>query len=368
MDPGRGSPNSYGVDQLSITVAQAVSWGLAAVRKRGESRLPMYQFCGSAEQFCGAGCLHGFGDCSTNSTSVASNLTATATRNLTPRATTESICPAINETMYRTETPRLSSPHSDFFRIINGAIQSSYKFYIDVHQLEVINMGFTSIQPYTTDVLSIEIAQRYMWMRADNQNTCATTLQADDIKGIVHYSGSNSTAVPTSTKRNYTGGCVDEPLASLIPMAQLNPTNSDVSFTKDDTIAANSDLLFKWYLSGTTLMSRNEDPTLVRVLANGTAPTYSGDLIPDLPEMCKWIYIIVESAIPLNHPIHLHGHDFFILVAGSGSYSSSTPLNLVNPPRRDTASMHMADAWSCWVVYFYGVCAADCGKGGGRVG
>jgi FtsP/CotA-like multicopper oxidase with cupredoxin domain len=258
----------------------------------------------------------------------------------------------VNQTGERFELPAKFEPGKTYlFRIINGAIQSSYKFYIDGHKLEVINMDFTNIQPYTTDVVSIEIGQRYMvlvkadqpagnyWMRADNQNACAATIQADDIKGIVRYSGSNSTAVPTSTKHNYTGGCEDEPLASLIPMAKINPTNSDVSFTKDVTIGANSDFLFKWYLSGTTFMSHYEDPTLVRVLANGTAPTTSGDLILDLPEMGKWVYIIVESAIPLNHPIHLHGHDFFVLAAGSGTYSSSTPLNLVNPPRRDTANM-----------------------------
>lgn len=32
------------------------------------------------------------------------------------------------------------------FRIINAAIQSTYKFYIDGHKVEVINMDFTNIQ------------------------------------------------------------------------------------------------------------------------------------------------------------------------------------------------------------------------------
>lgn len=177
------------------------------------------------------------------------------------------------------------------------------------------------------------------WMRADNQNACSATIQADDIKGIVRYSGSAG-ATPTTTKYNYTTECVDEPLASLIPMAQINATDKDLSWTKDVTIAASSQQLFKWYLSGTTFDSRYEDPTLVRVLANDTAPTYSGNLILDLPTMGQWIYIVVQSTIPLPHPIHLHGHDFFILAAGTGSYSAgSTVLNLNNPPRRDTANM-----------------------------
>lgn len=260
-----------------------------------------------------------------------------------------------NQTGQRFELPTKFEPGKTYLlRIINGAIQSSYKFYIDGHQLEVINMDFTNIKPYTTDILSIEIGQRYMvlvkadqaagnyWMRADNQNACAQTVQAEDIKGIVRYSGSNSTGVPTTTKYNYTGACVDEPLSSLVPVVPLNPTSSDLSVVKDVTIGANSDLLFKWYLSGTTFMSHYEDPTLVRILANGSAPSYSGELILDLPDMGKWVYIVIQSAIPLNHPIHLHGHDFFVLAAGSGTYSSSTPLNMVNPPRRDTANLPAA--------------------------
>jgi hypothetical protein len=64
-------------------------------------------------------------------------------------------------------------------------------------------------------------------------------------------------------------------------------------------------------------------------------------LILDLPDLHKWIYIIVQSAIPLNHPIHLHGHDFLILGARSGTYSHQE-LNMFNHPRHDTANMPAA--------------------------
>lgn len=184
------------------------------------------------------------------------------------------------------------------------------------------------------------------WMRADNQNACAATTQATDIKGIIRYSNSantSTTSYPTTTGYSYTGECVDEPLASLIPMAQINPTNADADYTKDVTNENNGENMFKWYLSGTTFNSNYADPTLVRILDNGTEPGYSGDLNLDLPNLGEWIYIIIQSDVPLPHPIHLHGHDFFILAAGSGTYApGSTPLNLNNPPRRDTANMPAA--------------------------
>ena len=42
----------------------------------------------------------------------------------------------------------------------------------------------------------------------------------------------------------------------------------------------------------------------------------------------------------VNHPIHLHGHDFWIIGQETGTFNLSTStLNLVNPPRRDVATL-----------------------------
>ena len=180
------------------------------------------------------------------------------------------------------------------------------------------------------------------WMRSDNQNACAATTQALDIKGIVRYVGSSG-ATPTTTGYNYTGECVDEPIESLVPIVALDATNDDIEFTYDVTVAPNgaSPNLFKWYLSGTTFESQYGDPTLVHLIENGTLPTYSGNLILDIPDN-EWVYVIVESGIPVPHPVHLHGHDFHILAEGAGSFDSSVVLNLKNPARRDTALLPAA--------------------------
>jgi len=44
--------------------------------------------------------------------------------------------------------------------------------------------------------------------------------------------------------------------------------------------------------------------------------------------------------VPIPHPIHLHGHDFYVLGSGSGIFNISTSpstLTYNNPPRRDVA-------------------------------
>lgn len=44
--------------------------------------------------------------------------------------------------------------------------------------------------------------------------------------------------------------------------------------------------------------------------------------------------------------MHLHGHDFYILGTGTGTFSaSSASLNYVNPPRRDTVQL-VSQGWA----------------------
>ena len=82
-----------------------------------------------------------------------------------------------------------------------------------------------------------------------------------------------------------------------------------------------------------------ENPALLQVLNEVTAFDTS-DAIIELPDADQWVYVVVQTALAVTHPIHLHGHDFFVLAQETGTYSaSSTTLNLNNPPRRDVAML-----------------------------
>nr|XP_036580720.1 laccase-1 precursor [Colletotrichum truncatum]KAF6788792.1 laccase-1 precursor [Colletotrichum truncatum] len=89
-------------------------------------------------------------------------------------------------------------------------------------------------------------------------------------------------------------------------------------------------------------------PTLQQIV-NGTTSWETDDAVIKLSEAGQWVYFVVETTLAVPHPIHLHGHDFFILAQGSGTYSSSVTLNTSNPPRRDTAllpaSGYLVMAW-----------------------
>lgn len=265
-----------------------------------------------------------------------------------------------NQTGYvsgsRFVAPKTLTPGKKYlFRIINSAIQSTFKVYLDNHQFTVIANDFVPITPYTTNVLNINIGQRYdviveatqstgsFFFRADNQNACAGTVQSLDIRAVVNYDGSAVTDGSSGTAYSYTGECVDEPVTSLVPVAPMTVGNANVNVgTLDVVVQGNDAQLYKWYLSGTTFLAEYNDPTLLAVMGNKTLPTDSGALLIELKQPKQWVYIIVESAIALPHPLHLHGHDFFILAEGAGTYSADVPLTLVNPPRRDTALMPAA--------------------------
>ncbi|KAI6836929.1 Laccase-3 [Hortaea werneckii] len=237
-------------------------------------------------------------------------------------------------------------------RLVNSAIQSTFAFYIDSHKMKVIANDFVPIVPYETDVLFINIGQRYevlvtfdqeiddYWMRSDNQQSCASLVKPYNIKGIIRYEGSAG-KVPTSTAHSYTADCKDEPLSKLVPYYKMNVGTIDDQIAKTVTIGGNggNPNLYKWSLSGTTFTSKWEHPTLEAITEKGTIPDYSGNLAIEVPNLGEWVYIIIDSPIPFPHPIHLHGHDFFVVAQGTGLYNSNVELNLENPPRRDVAMM-----------------------------
>ena len=237
-------------------------------------------------------------------------------------------------------------------RLVNTAIQSTFKFHIDGHKFKVIAMDFVPIEEYETDIVSISIGQRYdlileanqepgnYWIRSDNQQPCAQLI-VPETTGILNYKGV-AMSNPTTTGLQYEPSCGDEPFEKLVPIVKMTAGAQSIDPYHETNLIgpwSENPNLFKWTLSGTTFLSKWEDPTLYSIWEDGTVPDYSGNLAIEVPKLGEWVYFIMDSPIPLPHPIHLHGHDFFVLAQGLGAYSSSVALNLDNPPRRDTAVM-----------------------------
>lgn len=62
-------------------------------------------------------------------------------------------------------------------------------------------------------------------------------------------------------------------------------------------------------------------------------------IIP-LPRTDTWVLLIIETALNVPHPVHLHGHDFLVVAQGSGPYRppQQTLTHAAGTiPKRDTA-------------------------------
>lgn len=247
-------------------------------------------------------------------------------------------------------------------RLVNAAADTHFKFAIDNHTLEVIASDFVPIQPYTTDALNIAIGQRYdvivtanatadnYWLRAIAQTACSNNANPSNIKGIVRYD-SASTADPTSTASHYASvdECVDEPMASLVPYVSVDASDlADVSENFAVAVGATAGR-FWWSMGNSTFVNEWAYPSIQQVYeGNNTWSEKQNCYI--LPEANKWVYWIVQTNLGVPHPLHLHGHDFWVLGQGSGTYDESTAeLSTVNVPRRDVVLLPA----SGWVAFAF---------------
>ncbi|PYH37300.1 multicopper oxidase [Aspergillus neoniger CBS 115656] len=237
-------------------------------------------------------------------------------------------------------------------RLVNGGMSNLFRFMIDDHNLTVIAADFVPIEPYNTTSLNIGVGQRYdvivtanqahagsdFWMRAIPQEACAE-IENTEIKGIFHYEQPNIVvATPTTTAYNYTDSCYDEPLSSMVPVVAIDASGVGFTSHNEANVIMNSAGLYKWYMGPTTFKAEWDNPTLLQIAHGNTSWTKTSHVV-EVEGNGKWVIVDIEMTINVPHPIHLHGHDFFILAQGDGSYTSNTTLNTYNPPRRDTAML-----------------------------
>ncbi|KAJ4385589.1 hypothetical protein N0V93_010018 [Gnomoniopsis smithogilvyi] len=251
-------------------------------------------------------------------------------------------------------------------RLVNVAIDGHFQFSIDGHTLTVIGTDLVPIVPYETDSVLVSIGQRVdvlveanaaagdYWLRAGWVAACATINRADDITGIVRYDAS-STSDPTSTSTvTASTSCGDEPYESIVPHLALD-VGAFTSEADEVLSFAATASAFTWTINSSSLWLDMETPTIQTVLAGDSVfPTDYNVVAVDGSSASvsnsttsanstdEWALLVIQDAtgFGLYHPIHLHGHDFWVVGQAVGTYvEGTTVLNTSNPPRRDVASL-----------------------------
>lgn len=237
-------------------------------------------------------------------------------------------------------------------RLVNAAADNHFRFMIDNHTLEVIATDFVPIVPYNTTQLSIGMGQRYdiivtakdltsgnFWLRAIPQISCSESDAVDNVKGIIRYDNS-STADPTTSAYSYEDSCADEDSSDLVPYVAISGSNSyNYNDTEAVGVKLTDDEIF-WTMDKTAIRTQWDYPILLQVEEGNNTWTAKQHVI-QLPDADQWVYMAILSPFAQDHPMHLHGHDFWILDSGYGTFDPSQvdTLSVVNTPRRDVAMM-----------------------------
>ncbi|KAG9326772.1 hypothetical protein KVV02_008662 [Mortierella alpina] len=257
-------------------------------------------------------------------------------------------------------------------RIINTSAASPFMFSIDDHQLQVIEADGTDLNPVMVDRLPINAGQRYSvivtanqdlknyWMRAEMGTGCLPKNPSNldpVILGEVRYQGAGKVE-PTTTGRfipqpavkgqepiinpAFSEACKDMDLYNLHPLQPvpiLEPiTNSlliRISFKRNP-----ADDIVRGYMNDITYSGGNAwNPTIVQNL-NQSVEYEVDHHVMQIVKPGAIVQIVFDNSQGDEHPFHLHGHVFQVVAQGVGFYEEGkTPVNAVNPLRRDTATV-----------------------------
>jgi FtsP/CotA-like multicopper oxidase with cupredoxin domain len=240
-------------------------------------------------------------------------------------------------------------------RIINTGINAYFHVTADGHPFTVVAADFVPIVPYKTDSLVLAVGQRYdviieanqepgnYWFRVGpGGNRCDGPIAgAANGKSVLRYKGC-SEAAPNSTGIVLPTGCYDE--TNIVPYVKTTvPQGHPEGLKLGFQISAAKGNLVQWLVNDSSLQIDFKKPTLQYVIdKNFDFPTT--DNVFTVGEINEWQYWVIQQANgtpPLPHPIHLHGHDFYVLDSAANAQwdGDITRLKKDNPIRRDTATL-----------------------------
>ena len=265
-------------------------------------------------------------------------------------------------------TGSLTKGKKYLLRLINPSVDNQIRVQLDNHKFTVITSDLVPVEPITTNWLLLGIGQRYnviidadqdvgnYWFRAVAETGCSSFCN-NPAGGLSIFSYAGAPAGnPTSVNATKPVDC-NEP-APLAPHWKTNIPSSNFTSqaavlpvsTHTETVQGNGKNIVYWGINTTAIDVDWEKPILSYVKEKNFNFPKSENLI-EIPTQGTWTYWIVQQvqadpangiprgAPPVPHPIHLHGHDFWVLGQGAGAFSNSSisALNFNNPPRRDVA-------------------------------
>ncbi|KAF2233451.1 multicopper oxidase [Viridothelium virens] len=238
-------------------------------------------------------------------------------------------------------------------RVMNTGGTANQKFTIDDHRLTVIANDYVPIIPYTTDVVTLGVGQRTdviviadmdsdssVWMRADidTGELCGnTTTILSHARAAIYYEDANMDKLPSSSAKAWdSNNCANDPLEQTVPFyPQTPPLTPETTQVYDLRYEANETGSIIFFVNETSFRADYNNPILLLAYLDNTSYPYDPEWNVNNFGVNKSIRAIFRNYFPGPHPLHLHGHNFWVLAEGVGDWDGSI-VNPENPQRRDT--------------------------------
>ncbi|KAF8067721.1 Fet3 protein [Lyophyllum atratum] len=248
-------------------------------------------------------------------------------------------------------------------RIVNTSGFAAFFFWIDGHDMRIIEVDGTDVEESPIDLISITVAQRYSvlvtarndtsanWAIHANMDTDMFDKVPDALNPNVTSSITYSSSAPL-TDLGFVDAYHDVDDLSLVPVEKIpqSPVTKTIELevTFDTMDDGTNHAMFNQITYNPPLV-----PTVFSALSLGSNATVAEAYGPlsFVVDHLDVIDIVIKNGDAGKHPFHLHGHKYQI-VGRSEDYTSDDPaLNppivegQANPIRRDTVqipSMHSA--------------------------
>ncbi|GJZ05882.1 laccase-12-like protein isoform X2 [Tanacetum coccineum] len=255
----------------------------------------------------------------------------------------------------------IDSGETNLIRVINAALNQQLFFGIANHKLTVVGADASYVKPFTTNVLMLgagapldntittailEYKTTPYPAKGSSSKPVMPTLPAfDDTATATAFTTSfrspNKVSVPTDIDENLfiTVGL------GLNPCPPNAPSSTCQAPFRSRFIASMNNVSFVLPSNFSILQADHQSVPGVFTTDFPAMPPVAFDYTGTVQIVLQGTNIVAAE----NHPIHLHGYDFYILAEGFGNFNpakDTSKFNLVDPPLRNTANVPV----NGWVV------------------
>ncbi|UNI13671.1 hypothetical protein JDV02_000393 [Purpureocillium takamizusanense] len=236
-------------------------------------------------------------------------------------------------------------------RLINSSAEGLQRFSIDGHNMTVIANDFVTVEPYTTNVVTLGVGQRAdvlvtadgpadgaYWMRANMSVTCSLTKQPNAL-AAVYYDDANVSEAPKSTGWDVPDPktCANDDLELTRPTMKLPVPEPDLTYVMEIKNFRNETGHPLWSMDGVAFRGNYNSPTLL--MSHLGNLTFEKEWNVRNTKNAKSVRVHVKNLAAVSHPMHLHGFNMYLLHEGEGPDWDGTILHPENPQRRDVVQL-----------------------------